>query len=40
MTTFCWEDPLYFEDQLLEEERIIRNTARTYAQEKLQPRVQ
>ena len=40
MTTFCWEDPLYFEDQLLEEERIIWNTARTYAQEKLQPRVQ
>src|SRR3990167_2084385 len=40
MTDFCWEDPFFFEDQLLEEERIIRDTARTYAQEKLGPRVQ
>lgn len=36
---FNWDDPFYFENQLTEEERIIRDAARTYAQEKLQPRV-
>ncbi|MDR3491095.1 MAG: acyl-CoA dehydrogenase [Gammaproteobacteria bacterium] len=36
---FQWDDPFLFEDQLSEEERIIRDAARTYAQEKLQPRV-
>ncbi len=34
-----WEDLFYFEDQLSEEERLIRDAARAYAQEKLQPRV-
>jgi len=36
---FAWEDPFLLEDQLQEEERMIRDTARAYAQEKLLPRV-
>jgi glutaryl-CoA dehydrogenase len=39
MTTFQWDDPLLLENQLGEEERMIRDTARAYAQDKLQPRV-
>jgi len=36
---FKWEDPLLLDDQLAEEERIVRDTAHAYAQEKLLPRV-
>jgi glutaryl-CoA dehydrogenase len=36
---FSWEDPLLLEDQLTEEERMVRDTARDYAQDKLMPRV-
>ena len=36
---FNWEDPLDLEGQLSEEERMVRDTARGYAQEKLLPRV-
>jgi glutaryl-CoA dehydrogenase len=36
---FHWEDPLLLEDQLTEEERMVRDTARSYAQDKLTPRV-
>ncbi len=36
---FQWDDPLFFDEQLTEEERLIRDTARTYCQEKLMPRV-
>ena len=36
---FNWEDPLLFEDQLSEEEKLVRDTARDYAQEKLLPRI-
>jgi glutaryl-CoA dehydrogenase len=36
---FPWDDPFLLEDQLSEEERLIRDSARAYAQEKLQPRV-
>src|SRR5690349_19019547 len=36
---FNWEDPLDLESQLTEEERMVRDTARGYAQEKLFPRV-
>ncbi|MBA4096992.1 MAG: acyl-CoA dehydrogenase [Rhodospirillum sp.] len=36
---FHWEDPLLLEDQLTEEERMVRDTARAYAQDKLMPRV-
>ena len=36
---FQWDDPFFFESQLLEEERLVQETARNYAQEKLMPRV-
>jgi glutaryl-CoA dehydrogenase len=36
---FDWSDPLLLEDELTEEERLIRDTARDYAQSQLQPRV-
>jgi glutaryl-CoA dehydrogenase len=36
---FQWDDPFFLEDQLTDEERLIRDSARAYAQEKLQPRV-
>jgi glutaryl-CoA dehydrogenase len=36
---FQWDDPLLLEDQLGEEERMIRDVARDFAQEKLAPRV-
>jgi glutaryl-CoA dehydrogenase len=36
---FRWDDPLRFDDQLGEDERLIRDTARAYAQDKLLPRV-
>jgi glutaryl-CoA dehydrogenase len=36
---FVWEDPLLLEDQLSEEERMVRDTARDYAQDKLMPRI-
>jgi len=37
--SFRWDDPLRFDDQLTEDERLIRDTARGYAQDKLLPRV-
>ncbi len=36
---FKWDDPFFFEDQLNEEERLVRDSARDYAQNKLMPRV-
>ena len=36
---FQWDDPFLLEAQLGEDERMIRDTARDYAQEKLQPRI-
>jgi glutaryl-CoA dehydrogenase len=36
---FDWEDAFALEAQLSDEERLVRDTARAYAQEKLQPRV-
>ncbi len=36
---FVWEDPLLLDDQLSEEERMVRDTARDYAQDKLMPRI-
>ncbi|MFZ4805704.1 MAG: acyl-CoA dehydrogenase [Hyphomicrobiaceae bacterium] len=36
---FQWDDPFRLEDQLTEDERMIRDTAREYAQSKLAPRV-
>ena len=37
--TYKWDDIFRLEDQLSEDERIVRNTARNYAQEKLMPRI-
>jgi len=37
--TFNWADPLLLEDQLTEEERMVRDSARAYAQAKLMPRI-
>jgi len=36
---FNWEDPLDLESQLTDEERMIRDAARAFAQDKLSPRV-
>ncbi|MEI6099110.1 MAG: acyl-CoA dehydrogenase [Alphaproteobacteria bacterium] len=36
---FDWQDPFRMEDQLSEEERMLRDAARDYAQSRLQPRV-
>ena len=39
LSRFNWDDPFFLEQQLNEEERLMRDAARTFAQEKLQPRV-
>jgi glutaryl-CoA dehydrogenase len=36
---YDWTDPLNLDEQLTEDERAVRDTARAYAQEKLLPRV-
>jgi glutaryl-CoA dehydrogenase len=37
--SFDWTDPFRLDSQLSEDERMIRDSAKAYAQEKLQPRV-
>src|SRR5258708_26972216 len=37
---FIWSDALLLEEQLTEDERMVRDTARSYAQDKLMSRVQ
>jgi glutaryl-CoA dehydrogenase len=37
--TFSWEDPFHLEAQLTEDERMLRDAARAFAQDRLQPRV-
>lgn len=37
--SFAWEDPFLLNDQLEEDERMIRETARAYAQDRLMPRI-
>jgi glutaryl-CoA dehydrogenase len=37
--SFRWDDPLFFDEQLSDEERMVRDSARAYCQEKLMPRV-
>ena len=37
--SFNWQDPLLLEDELSSEEKMVRDSARDYAQEKLMPRV-
>jgi glutaryl-CoA dehydrogenase len=39
MSRFIWEDPLLLDAQLSEEERMVRDAARSWAQERLTPRV-
>ena len=36
---FQWDDPLLFEDQLAEDERLVRDSARQYCQDRLMPRI-
>jgi glutaryl-CoA dehydrogenase len=37
--TFRWDDPFLLEAQLSTEERMVRDSARAYCQEKLLPRI-
>lgn len=39
MSGFKWDDPFFLDEQLSEDERLIRDAARVYAQEKLLTRV-
>lgn len=39
LSIYDWADPFMLEDQLTEDERLTRDSARAFAQEKLQPRV-
>ncbi|WP_414899592.1 acyl-CoA dehydrogenase [Sphingomonas flavalba] len=38
-TGFAWDDPFLLDAQLTDEERMIRDAARAYARDRLQPRV-
>ena len=38
-STFLWEDPFLLDEQLSKEERMVRDTAYAYANEKLMPRI-
>jgi len=37
--TFKWDDPILFNEQLTDEERMVRDAAHNYCQDKLMPRV-
>jgi len=39
LAPFDWADPFLLEEELREEERLVRDTARQYAQERLMPRI-
>lgn len=39
MQTFDWADPFLLDDQLSDDERMIRDSARSYAQDRLAPRI-
>ena len=39
MASFTWDDPFLLEDQLTEDERMLRDAAHEFAQKNLQPRV-
>jgi len=39
MSAFDWADPFFLDDQLEEDERMIRDTARAYADDRLAPRI-
>jgi glutaryl-CoA dehydrogenase len=40
LSRFVWEDPFHFEAQLDDEERMIRDTAKAFAADRLMPRVE
>ena len=40
IAAFQWDDPLQLDGQLSSEERLVRDSAHSYCQEQLQPRVQ
>ncbi|WP_201404331.1 acyl-CoA dehydrogenase [Kaistia sp. 32K] len=40
MSRFVWDDPFHFEAQLTDEERMIRDTAKAFAADRLLPRVE
>jgi glutaryl-CoA dehydrogenase len=39
LASFLWEDPLLFESSISENERMLRDAARAFAEEKLKPRI-
>jgi glutaryl-CoA dehydrogenase len=39
MASFDWADPFLLDDQLSDDERMIRDTARAYAEDRLAPRI-
>ena len=39
MGKFDWADPFFLDEQLTEDERMVRDTARAYAQDRLAPRI-
>lgn len=39
LASFLWEDPLLFENSISENERMLRDAARAFAEEKLKPRI-
>ncbi|MGI4730312.1 MAG: acyl-CoA dehydrogenase [Janthinobacterium lividum] len=39
MARFAWDDPFLLDEQLTDDERMIRDTAQAYAQDKLAPRI-
>jgi len=39
MGKFDWADPFLLDDQLTDDERMIRDTARAYAEDRLAPRI-
>ncbi len=39
MGKFDWADPFLLDDQLSDDERMIRDTARAYADDRLAPRI-
>ncbi|OHV72663.1 acyl-CoA dehydrogenase [Ensifer sp. LCM 4579] len=39
-SAFAWDDPLFLDDQLAEDERMIRDAARAFAEAELLPRVE
>ncbi|HAL77357.1 MAG TPA: acyl-CoA dehydrogenase, partial [Rhodobacteraceae bacterium] len=37
LSSFDWQDPFNFSDQLTEEERMLQESVRSFAQNELQP---